>query len=74
MKTYSIRVDKDMAERISQYAKLDDRSDSAVIRKALKEFFFNENGATKKAQIVPANIDTKKSANCIADDVAKKGA
>ena len=49
MKTYSVRVDKELAEKISRFANLDDRSDAAVIRKALKEFFFNHSGVTKKA-------------------------
>lgn len=49
MKTYSIRVDKELAEKISRFARIDDRSDAAVIRKALKEFFFNLDGVTKKA-------------------------
>lgn len=49
MKTYSVRVDKELAEKISRFANLDDRPDAAVIRKALKEFFFNHSGATKKA-------------------------
>lgn len=41
MKTYSIRVDKELAEKISRFARIDDRSDAAVIRKALKEFFLS---------------------------------
>lgn len=49
MKTFSIRVDKELAEKISRFARIDDRSDAAVIRKALKEFFFKQNSATKKA-------------------------
>ena len=49
MKTYSIRVDKELAEKISRFARIDDRSDAAVIRKALKEFFFKREGVTKKA-------------------------
>ncbi len=48
MKTYSIRVDKELAEKISRFARIDDRSDAAVIRKALKEFFFKRDGVPKK--------------------------
>lgn len=49
MKTYSIRVDKELAEKISRFARIDDRPSAAVIRKALKEFFFKLDGVTQKA-------------------------
>lgn len=41
MKTYSVKIEKDMAEKIAIYAKKEDRSESSVIRQALRFFFLN---------------------------------
>lgn len=63
MKTYSIRVDKELAEKISRFARIDDRSDAAVIRKALKEFFFKQEGVTKKALKGERQLSREKNEN-----------
>lgn len=68
MKIYSVKIDKELSDKIAQIARDDDRSESSVIRQAVRAFL-----STKRCnqnQLKPC----EKSANCIADDVAKKGA
>lgn len=58
MKTLSVKMEKELAEMISLKAKEEDRSESSVIRQALRAFLFNnlvapkftKTSRTKKAQ------------------------
>lgn len=47
MKTLSVKMEKELAERLSLRAKEEDRSESSVIRQALRAFLFNNMVAPK---------------------------
>ena len=68
MKIYSVKIDKELSDKIAQIARDDDRSESSVIRQAIRAFL-----STKQCNQNQLK-SYKKSVNCIADDVVKKGA
>lgn len=41
MKIYSVKMDKELSDKIAQRAKDDDRSESSVIRQAVRAFLLN---------------------------------
>ena len=51
MKTYSVKIDEELAAKIANQAKKEDRSESSVIRQALRFFFL-------KIKVQPKSIKT----------------
>lgn len=49
MKTYSVRIEKELDDEIRREARRDGRSESSVIRQALRSFFSSKPGTSKKA-------------------------
>lgn len=51
MKTFSVKMDKELSDKIAVRAKEDDRSESSVIRQAVRAFLFAKTVQPKSTKI-----------------------